>query len=70
MVNYITKLKQSNQPFGGIRRILVGNFFQLLPVPNVNSGDVREPLYRMIDIDIYIPHKVELLQVCLYYSNT
>ena len=59
----LQSLYKSELPFGGIARILCGDFYQLPPVANVNSGDSGEPIFAMAEVEKYIPHKVELVKV-------
>lgn len=56
-------VRNNNAPFGGIQFILVGDFFQLRPVPNPEYGDFGEVVLLSPSIRNLIPHTFVLSTV-------
>ena len=63
MSSILQHVKGNNFPLGGVQRIFCGDFYQLPPVPNASYGDPGEPIYMLKEINLFLPHKVELVQV-------
>ena len=53
---------------GGIQRIFCGEFLQLPPIGNSDSGDIGQSpiLADVFSMYMYVPHKVQLKQVSKY----
>ena len=56
-------IRNNDSPFGGIQFILVGDFYQLRPVPNMIYGDSGEVLLETPNIRNLVPHKFILTEV-------
>ena len=57
------KIRSSELTFGGIQTILVGDFYQLPPVPNVYYSDYGEFVFRSDIFKSGFPHRVTLSTV-------
>lgn len=69
-------VRNSDDPFGGIQVVLVGDVFQLRPVPNPDSGDSGEFFFSSPLIRDHFPHRVHFNTVfrqseglCYYFFN-
>jgi ATP-dependent exoDNAse (exonuclease V) alpha subunit len=63
-INVVARhVRQSEEPFGGLQRILVGDMFQLPPVPNELVGDRGQTCYNHPEFRKIVPHTINLRQV-------
>ena len=59
-------IRKNDKPFGVIQFILVSDFFQLRPVPNLGYGDSEETSEHQeedLNIKVLVPHKYVLTEV-------
>ncbi|CAB4005421.1 ATP-dependent DNA helicase PIF1 [Paramuricea clavata] len=62
LVNVINqKIKNNDLAFGGVQLILVGDFWQLKPIPNVLDAGI--PIYESNLFNKVFPHRYELTEV-------
>ena len=56
-------IKDNNKLIGGIQTILVGDFYQLRPVPNMAMDDGGQPCFHHPHFSKIVPHRIQLFEV-------
>ena len=68
LVNVINqKIKDTNFGFGGVQVILVGDFWQLKPIPNLFDAGV--PIYESKLFNTVFPHRYELTTILRQHES-
>ena len=61
------KVLKNALPFGGVQMILVGDFLQFKPIPNLLDKGI--PVYQSKLFDEAFPHRVELTEVTRQHNS-
>ena len=69
-LNYLCQhIRGNDTTFGGMQVVLVGDFYQLSPVPSARYGDNGQFAFKSNIWNVAFGHKVELMEVLRQNDN-